>query len=131
MRDEEGISGEAVAGILIVSFVILFLAIWGTIYLMMEAGIGITYMPEQTQGTVIEKSIFQNRGGAFGGRGPDHYWLKLQRIEEEGWVEFWIRLGDTSYAEQMWNTVSLGDFCIQGAGHKNNLTRWTCQETPG
>ena len=121
-------SGEAIAASAIGACIVLFLLIWGGIYLLMEAGIGMTYIPERTQGTVIERGIFESRGSKFSGRGPDHYWLKLQRIEEEGWVEFWIVLGDTSYAEQMWHSVKVGDFCVQGAGHKNSRSRWTCQE---
>ena len=124
---DESISGEVVAGVLIVGFIILFLSIWGTVYLMMEAGIGITYIPEKTQGIIIEKAIFESPGGAFSGRGPDHYWLKLQRIEEEGWVEFWVVLGDTDYAVKLWNSVTVGDFCTEGAGHKNSRSLWTCQ----
>ena len=134
MRDEEKISGDAVAGGLIVGFIILFLTIWGGVYLMMEAGIGMTYIPEPTQGVIIEKAIFESPGSRFSGRGPDHYWLKLQRIEveaetgKEGWIEFWVVLGDTGYAEQLWHSTEVGDFCIEGAGHKNSRSRWSCEE---
>ncbi len=133
MRDEE-ISGEAVFGGMVLGFIIVFLAIWGVVYLMMEAGIGMTYIPEPTQGTVIEKGIFESPGSMLSGRGPDHYWLKLRRADveaetgKEGWIEFWIVLGDTGYAEQLWYSVEVGDFCIEGAGHKNSRSRWTCED---